>query len=355
MVPSLVPHTSSELGVDAFELLVSVPLLFWGLFIGVFSGPRLAQSAGSQRVVHTATALVAMGLAMVTAAPSPGIFQTGALMVGLGFGVVEVLVTAQVRVESSQVAKSLTQLNAVFALGAVFSPLFLAATLSLLETDAFGYVVTLGLLLAGFAYRAAPTPRSPEVEGLNARPLRILFVACALYVGAESVLAGWTATMFSELEITTAELAPIGTTIFWGMLALGRIVSLTLTPKRLSLPAGLLVWPLLSAAGLAMTLFSSGAVLPMALGLALAAFGAGPVYGFLLAQGLELVKREQSAKASRALILAGAFGGFVIPLVLQFDPSVFAAAAVAMMAMLGVSLIGQAVSRNEVAEEKVRT
>jgi len=82
IVPSLIPQTASEIGLDAYELLPAVPLLFWGLFIGVLLGPRLAQVNGPQRVVQVASTALAAGLAGATGASSVFGFLTGALVVG---------------------------------------------------------------------------------------------------------------------------------------------------------------------------------------------------------------------------------------------------------------------------------
>jgi len=354
IVPSLIPQTASEIGLDAYELLPAVPLLFWGLFIGVIFGPRLAQVNGPQRVVQVASTALAAGLAGATGASSVFGFLTGALVVGLGFGVIEVLVTAQVRVVGGDTTRSLTQLNIAFALGAVLSPLALAAALRLLESDAFGYLAALLMLISGLSFRAASRSRLPEAKKLEIKPLRLFLLACALYVGAESILAGWTATIFSELEITSTELAPIGTTVFWAMLVLGRISSLYLTPRFLSARGALIIWPAMSAAGLGLTFTFVATAELAAAGLAIASFAAGPIYGFLIAKGLEVASVESSAKATRLLILSGAAGGFAIPALLQANPSITFAAFAGALAMFAVAVIGTLASRTT-KSEKVTT
>ncbi len=355
IVPSLIPKTASEIGVEAYELLPAIPLLFWGLFLGVLIGPRLAQARGSQVVVQIASTALAAGLAGVTGATSAAVFLSGGLVVGLGFGVIEVLVTAQVRIDGGDAARALTQLNIAFALGAVLSPVVLAVTMRLLETDAIGYLAALLMLLSGLSFRAANRARSTDSSKLETKPLRLFLLACALYVGAESILAGWTATIFSELEITSAELAPIGTTIFWGMLVLGRVSSLYLTPRYLSPGGALILWPVVSAAGLGLTFSFVGTAQVAAAGLAIASFAAGPIYGFLIAKGLEVASVEDSAKATRLLILAGSVGGFAIPALLQVDPSITLAAMVGAIAMFAVALLGALAARTNTNRERVGT
>ena len=355
IVPSLIPKTAGEIGVGAYELLPAIPLLFWGLFLGVLIGPRLAQASGPQVVVQIASTALAVGLAGVTGATSVLVFLGGGLVVGLGFGVIEVLVTAQVRIDGGDAAKSLTQLNIAFALGAVLSPLVLAVTVRLLETDAIGYLAALLMLLSGLSFRAANRARSTDSSKLETKPLRLFLLACALYVGAESILAGWTATIFSELEITSAELAPIGTTIFWGMLVLGRVSSLYLTPRYLRSGGALILWPVVSAAGLGLTFTFVGTAQLAAAGLAIASFAAGPIYGFLIAKGLEVASVEDSAKATRLLILAGSVGGFAIPALLQVDPSITLAATVGAIAMFAVASLGALAAGTNTNRERVGT
>ena len=355
IVPSLIPKTAGDIGVGAYELLPAVPLLFWGLFLGVLIGPRLAQAKGPQVIVQIASTALAAGLIGVTGATSVPVFLIGGLIVGFGFGVIEVLVTAQVRIDGGDAARSLTQLNIAFALGAVLCPVALAVTMRLLQTDAIGYLAALLMLLSGIRFRATRQAHATVLAKLETKSLRLFLLACALYVGAESILAGWTATIFSELEITSVELAPIGTTIFWGMLVLGRIFSLYLTPRYVSPRGALILWPSLSAAGLGTTLAFVGSAQMAAAGLAIASFAAGPIYGFLIAKGLEVASVESSAKATRLLILAGSVGGFLIPALLQVDPSITLAALVGALAMVAVASLGALAAKTTIKSERVGT
>lgn len=344
-MPSLIPHTANTLDISPFELLVAVPIMFWGLFLGVLGAPSLGQRLGAKTPIRIAATGLAVGLAAVGAAQNTAAFLVGAFLVGLGFGVIEVTVTAQARIQGGDVSRSLMTLNAAFAIAAVISPILLALWLFTIGNSAIVYPVALLAAIAGWSYSGESLPARGSQQPLNLKLFVVFILACGLYVGAESILAGWAATIFSSSGLATAELAPIGTTVFWAMLALGRITSLFLTPRLISQRVALVFWPLASSAGLLLIFLSSDVLALAAAGFVLASFAAGPLYGFLIGVGLQPVAAEQSSRATRLLVLGGAAGGFFMPAVAQLVPGLGFASIVAAASMATVAVIGIASSR----------
>jgi len=108
-----------------------------------------------------------------------------------------------------------------------------------------------------------------------------------------------------------------------------------------------------SAAGFGLTFAFVGTAQVAAAGLAIASFAAGPIYGFLIAKGLEVASVEDSAKATRLLILAGSVGGFAIPALLQVDPSITLAAMVGAIAMVAIAPLGALEERTNTNKQRV--
>ena len=62
---------------------------------------------------------------------------------------------------------------------------------------------------------------------------------------------------------------------------------------------------------------------------------------------------EDSAKATRLLILAGSVGGFAIPALLQVDPSITLAAMVGAIAMVAIAPLGALAERTNTNKQRV--
>lgn len=336
LIPSMIPKTQVELTIPGFELLVAIPVMFWGLFMGVLFAPSAASRIGSNVVARVSGLAAASGLLLAGFAGSSALFLTGAAAFGLGFGFLEVTITAATKQRNQDSAQELTKLNAAFATAAVMTPLALVAELAILGSNLIAGIVAAMALVSSWSLgitEEKPSGSAPKVSpGLPSA----LLIAAFLYVGAESLLAGWGPTLVSSFELLSVETAPLGSTLFWGLLALGRLVSIRVTPRHLSTAFSLTLWPLVAAAGLAAAaIFQTPAALW--LGYSLAAFATGPIYGLLIGQALKTVESGQVSKATRNIILIGAAGGFALPGLVQVFPSQTLAIAAAATAMVLVS------------------
>jgi fucose permease len=126
----------------------------------------------------------------------------------------------------------------------------------------------------------------------------------------ESVLAGWSATLVSERVALGAPAAALGTSAFWVLLSLGRLIGVV-SLRRGSHPAELATRCLASAA----TLLTAAAVLAwtsppfslVATGLALIA--CGPCYALIVSAGLNHASPVATTQVSTLMVAAGALGG----------------------------------------------
>lgn len=349
LIPSLIPKTQVELTIPGFELLVAIPAMFWGLFMGVLFAPSAASRIGSNVVARVSGLAAASGLLLAGFAGSSALFLTGAAVFGLGFGFLEVTITAATRQRNQDSTQELTRLNAAFATAAVVIPLALVAELLILGSNLIAGIVALMASASSWSLGISEQNPSSSVMKQNPGLPSALVVAAFLYVGAESLLAGWGPTLVSSFDLLSVETAPLGSTLFWGLLALGRLVSIRVTPRHLSTTFSLTLWPLVAAAGLAAAAIFQTPV-ALLLGYALAAFATGPIYGLLIGQALRRVESRQVSKATRNIILIGAAGGFAIPSLVQVFPSQTLAIASAAAAMVLVST-ASAVSKQPELEE----
>lgn len=337
LIPSLIPKTSLDLTIPGFELLVAVPVMFWGLFMGVLFAPTAAARLGTNLVTKAAGLLAVCGLAFAGFGVSSISFLLGAAVFGLGFGLLEVIITAATRHKHHDSARELTRLNAAFAIAAVTAPLLLAAELAISGTILITGLVGSMVLLSSWGLGSLELSQVSGPGRARNRLSPLLLGAAFLYVGGESLLAGWGPTFLNTAEGVSVEGAPLGSTLFWGLLAIGRLVSLRVTPNYLSTKLALVLWPAVASASLvAASLLPSGYAV---LGYAVASLAAGPIYGILIGQALRRVPGERVSKATRNLILMGAAGGFVIPGIVQLAPSIQVAL---LAAALGMALVSGA-------------
>lgn len=348
LVPAFLPLAASRLGVLDFSLLAAVPLMFGGLFTGVLLAPILSLRLRLTLLIQLATVALSAGLLGLFVASSAQFFLLASAVLGLGFGTLEVSITAAFKVAGNAGAKQLTKLNLLFAASAMTAPIVLYA-----ESTVFGSALIL-VLVAGVALvlvLGLETIQANLTEAKLSGSIQLwpLLIAAIFYVGAESILSGWSSTLVAEITNLEPARAALGASGFWALIALGRWVSFLVTPRFISASFASSFWALFGA----VTLFLA-AVLPAnnwTLGLfALATVAAGPIYALLLSLVLERTVARAASTTTTLLILLGASGGFLLPTVVQLSPGINQAALISGSAMF-IAAIGLLVgSRIQVPE-----
>jgi fucose permease len=164
-----------------------------------------------------------------------------------------------------------------------------------------------------------PQSKNFLVLKLANRKVYLLLLTTAFYVGAETILAGWSAVLFSENISRNLVSAPLGTSIFWAGMTLGRVVGTFTSSKNFSTKASAILWS--SGLSLSLALLSQmndgssrGAFLFL---MVLAIFFAGPCYGFILGLAVSLYEEVLAIKSATLFVLIGALGGVLIPALAQ--------------------------------------
>lgn len=329
LVPSAIPMVSTKLSLQTADLLPAVPALFGGLFTAVALAPRTIARFGPSTVMRVASLVVGAALALNFLVPTAWVFIASAAAVGLGFGFLEVAATSATRHRQQDTSRLLTKLNIAFALSAMSAPLLLA-----LEADVFSSRFTF-IVGAVFALAVATTVGSSPSrnQGRVAEPIffRGAFVAFALaaafYVGAESILAGWAATIVFELSSLNPATAAIGSSAFWGLLALGRLLWLVVGAHAVPSSVAMIIWPTFAALSMILSwiaIDSSNSVIAL-VGFGLATLAAGPIYSLIIGSALDAHQAGSAVALTSFLIFAGAGGGFLLPALLQLSPEISSA------------------------------
>lgn len=321
-VPASIPFRSAEIGVPSSELMLAVPLLFLGLLFGILATPILSKLIGINKQVKAALISQALGVLLIGMASSPTFFVFSAFLLGFGFGQLEVLITSIMRQISEDVGKSLTRIGAFLSSAAFLVPLLLMFANSLKLAFLVNILIFMSSVYVAYIFT---TPifevSSQNASLLKSKPTSVYFllITSACYVGAETILSGWSAVFYENNVSSKAAIAPIGTSIFWFALTLGRLIGTWSANTGLSKKTIALLWSLGFSFALTALNFVSGksegtVFLPTFI---LAVMFAGPCYGFIIGHAVSFFEASQAVKSASLYVLVGAIGGVSIPLVVQ--------------------------------------
>ncbi len=303
------PTLSERFGLSAG----SASLLLSFNSAGAFAGVLLA-GALSRRWIPPNRGALALGVIMagcvgLTLAPSFGVALAASLLLGLGFGVMDLTINVWLSTSyGPRGASVLNLLSAGFGVGAVLAPLLVGFAGGDFYLPLLSCAVLAALLLPlVFTLRRAAAlgaaPASPAPTG-RARPLLLGFVLLFVtYVGVEGGVGAWEVTHLRDaLGLSTAGAAQL-TALFWVSFTVGRLVSAALA-LRLEPPR--LVTLALTLAVLSLALASVPSLAAAAY--TLAGFFLAPVF----TTGLVWLIRTLPGSGATTLVFASAFLGPVL-------------------------------------------
>ena len=254
--------------------------------------------------------------------PTWGLFLVLAIPFGLGAGAIDGGMNGLVLdLYPDSRGRALNLLHLFFSLGALASPLVVGR---LVEAGAAWQTVIIGTALAAvpiaILLAVADLPSGRHARGgatTGARiglsvPLIALAVAIACYVASEIGVSNW---LVRFLESATIGLATSALALFWGCLALGRIVSAALGDRfdhaRFAATASLVAGIALVAAVLVPSLPASIVLFGVV------GFAFGPVYPLIMAVGGDRFP-TRSAAVSGFLSGSAVIGAIVYPPLMGF-------------------------------------
>jgi fucose permease len=261
-------------------------------------------------------ALVALGTLTVAVTPHFGGVLAGAVIFGLGDGLIVAALHILMANTSDDVAGAINQLNLFFAVGAVLGPLWAGAVLATTQSYAIVYAgisaITLvplaAMIMAPGPGAAAAIPDDERAFTLSPTTL-VMGTVLFLYVGAEFGLGSWVSAYARETADAGVMGAALLTSGYWAALMFGRMISGA--HFRRSGDARTLL--LMSVAGAGISSF----VLAVAAGnLALsaaAAFAAGLCMGPVWPCTVSIVAESGRNNNTAATVTMGNSGGVVLP------------------------------------------
>ena len=141
-------------------------------------------------------------------------------------------------VHGIRVAPYMNAMHSFFGIGALLAPVVVAQIVSFSYPTTLSYYVLALLLLPVAAYTLrlsspvhAESENQPESSVSNARIVLLVALFLFFYVGAETSFAGWIFTYTIQLNLSGASTAAYLTSLFWGALTIGRIVTIPLSAR----------------------------------------------------------------------------------------------------------------------------
>lgn len=281
---------------------------YFGAVVGVLVGMRALRRLSSRTFVLGALTCLGLGCAGVAVAPSWSVFLAGVLVLGVGYGALDIGCNQLVaHSEGTRRTAVLNALNGTFGLGAVAGPI-LVSTIGRSQLGLF-YGGAAALAVVVMPLVAQMSGRLPFIAGRSSRRsiglLAIFMVAFALYVGLETGIGGW---MTSHLESVGRQslTAATFTSGFWLALATGRLLA-ALIPAAMPERVIVIVGSAVAAVALLAALIPT--VAPVAY--ILAGFAIAPLFPTGIVWLAKL--RPGDARATSWLFPASMLGGAVVP------------------------------------------
>lgn len=328
IIPALLPGLVST-GDEKF--LAAVPALFGGLLVGVIASAFALPAADPLRLVGIGAAIQALMLgAAVASYSNAGAFVVAAAGAGVGFGLTEAAgsIAAKRLTPGRSTPRVLNALTATVAAAAALSPMVVFSTPG--DGRPGLLVVICAHVAAAVLAVTARRPRahrevtrgrdalessSPRIW-VGGRHIAIVVssgAALALYVGVETIFAGWSAVIPARLLGLDAANAALGTSAFWLLMALGRslaAISLRrLTPHLLAGTTTAIAAAALGVAALSAERTPVAAVVMCGVAVIVIA----PTYSLIIGIAVDLLPPGATARAIGPLVACGAFGGVLVP------------------------------------------
>ena len=281
---------------------------FFGALMGVLVSMRALQRLPSRTFVLAALTCLGLGCVGVALAPSWPAFLAGVLVLGVGWGGLDIGCNQLVaHSEGTRRTGALNALNGAFAVGAVAGPILVSTVARTHLAVLYGGAATAAVLLMPLV--AQISGRLPFTTERSARTsigvLAIFMVAFALYVGLESGIGGWMPSHLESLGLQSLAAATL-TSGFWLALATGRLLAAFVPPE---MPERVIVMTGSAVAAVALL----AALIPIAAPVAyiVAGLAIAPIFPTGIVWLAKL--RPGDARATSWLFPASMLGGVVIP------------------------------------------
>lgn len=234
-LPSLAGNTGSTLG--QISILFTAQSL--GLLIGNFVSGRLYDRRPAFPFLVAVVLVTAAMLALVPLMTSLALLAALLFIMGAAAGSIDVGGnTLLVWIHGDQVGPRMNALHFFFGVGALLAPIFVAQAIGLTGGVTAAYwALALLVLPAAVLFLRLPSPHAPariaqaRSERIPTLPVGLMMAAFFLFVGAEVSFGGWIYTYAVALDLATVTSAGYLTSVFWGALTLGRLLTIPIAGR----------------------------------------------------------------------------------------------------------------------------
>jgi FHS family Na+ dependent glucose MFS transporter 1 len=313
-LPSLAKNTGSTL--SQISILFTVQAL--GLLLGNFFSGKLFDRRPAFPFLAAVVVVTAAMLALIPLAPSLWLLAALMLAMGLAAGSIDVGGnTLLVWIHGDQAGPSMNALHFFFGVGALLAPIFVAQAIGLTGGVTWAYwALALLVLPAMVLFLRLPSPVAPahiaqaRREPIPWLPVGLMIMGFLLFVGAETSFGGWIYTYAVALDLATITTAGYLTSLFWGALTLGRLITIPLANRVR--PRYLLLADVIGGVASLLLLLlvpgASWAVWVAAFGFGLSMANVYPTLVLLGGRHLHL-----TASITSLFMIGGSLGGMIIP------------------------------------------
>lgn len=318
VLPDLVNNTASSL-----ETVGSIfTAIFLGAFLAQIVSGTLSDRLGPRPVTITGIILLGLGMLGVTFSQSlPAMLACG-LLAGLGHGAIDISVNILiVRVFQTRSVTAINLVNFFFGAGAIAGPAIASYTINQWNTGIPVIWTGVGLMLFTIPFIAIfmMSPKDKPIDAVPSSNSVFLFspllwlagLILFVYVGAENIMGGWTATYLQMTTATPADQAALIVSGFWMALTVGRLVGSYLGTRWT--PTQLLNSCLIGASiGAVLLAASTGAMLPTIIAVVIIGFFFGPIFPTMFTISASLFG-QASGKAAGLIVALASLGGMALP------------------------------------------
>ncbi|HLY27705.1 MAG TPA: MFS transporter [Aggregatilineales bacterium] len=296
---------------------VFTALQYLGVTVMTIVAGRLLDRLNARYLLSGGAAILSAGLLLLAAAEVLPVALLGALLLGMGYGVLAVsanVVMASLNPERAPAA--LNTLNFFYGVGAIIGPQVVNFALSQRQyTLAFIIPALLGLILiipfATISVHVHAENQSRQSGRRHWLPLLPFAILLFAYVGGEVGYGSWIFTQISKVALASAATATFATSLFWAGLTVSRGLGAWIL-RHLSESQVVILCALIVMSGLILLLG-----LPTRPGIALLSafvvgFGCGPIFPTVLGV-VNHRYPEVRGTASGLLMAFGTFGAMILP------------------------------------------
>ena len=232
---SLAQHTQVRL--DQISILFTGRSL--GYLLGSLLGGRLYDRRPGNPLMAGFLGIIFLAMLVSPLIPVLWLLFLAMLLMGLGEGGLDVGGNTMLMwLHREKVGPFMNGLHFAFGVGSFLTPIIIAQMALLSGNITWGFwVVALFLFPVIFWLFRLPSPANLPVSAEN--PVKktnyllivLMVLFFALYVGSEVSFGGWVYTYAVAMKLMNTTTAALMTSLFWGSLTLGRLLSITIAAK----------------------------------------------------------------------------------------------------------------------------